>query len=333
MRRIQLNTMKMLSPILVAIAASMLVQPDLAAAQWSNPVMAGADPHAIVVRKTVWIYPTWDVRLGRGTHFYAFSSTDLRNWEQHGPVLGFEDVSWIKDDGQPNHRAWAPGVIEAAGKFYFYYSVGPQNPTPSRIGVAIGDGPEGPFRDSGHPLLTGGNGFEAIDPMVFADPNSGRTYLYAGGSAGAKLRVFELNEDKVSFSREIQVETPPQFTEGSFMHYYRGRYHFTYSHGSWQHSSYSVHYATATSVTGPWQYRGPILTSDATHKGPGHHSFIQDPATGGWLIVYHRWDQVTGDGPYRGSRKVCIDRSQYDAEGFILPVQMSDTVQVENGRR
>jgi beta-xylosidase len=298
------------------------VQP--AAAQWSNPIMPGADPHAMVVGQTVWIYPTWDKADGK--HFYAFSSTDLRSWQRHGPVLGFEDVRWIKDDGRDDHRAWAPGVVERGSKFYFYYSVGPQGETPSRIGVGVGEQPGGPFRDSGRPLLSGGHGFEAIDPMVFADPKSGQHYLYAGGSAGATLRVFELNDDMVSFAREVKVETPPNFTEGSFIHYHGGRYHLTYSHGGWRDSSYSVHYATAASATGPWQYRGAILTSDATHKGPGHHSFIRSPLTGEWLIVYHRWDQVPGDGPYRGSRQVCIDRIEYDAEGFLKPIRMTDAV-------
>jgi beta-xylosidase len=315
--------------LILGMAVLILVVPGLVHAQGSNPIMPGADPHAIVVGKTVWLYPTWDVRGGGEGHFYAFSSTDLQNWERHGPVLGFEDVAWIKEDGQPNHWAWAPGVIERNGKFYFYYSVGPQNPTPSRIGVAVAGQPSGPFLDSGHPLLTGGSGFEAIDAMVFADPNSGRCYLYAGGSAGATLRVFELDEDMVSFSREVKVQTPPHFTEGSFMHFHGGRYHLTYSHGSWQHSSYSVHYATATSPTGPWQYRGAILTSDATRKGAGHHSFIQHPLTGTWLVVYHRWDRVTGDGPYRGSRRICIDQVEYDSEGFLRPIAMTSA---ETGR-
>jgi beta-xylosidase len=314
-------------PILAIAVVFTLAWVSPASAQWTNPIMRGADPHALVVGQTVWIYPTWDLRGGGGRHFYAFSSIDLQHWQQHGPVLGFEDVSWIKDDGQPNHWAWAPGVVERSGKFYFYYSAGPQNPTPSRIGVAVAERPEGPFHDCGHPLLTGGNGFEAIDPMVFADPNSGQYVLYAGGSAGATLRVFVLNDDMVSFNREIKVETPPYFTEGSFMHFHGGRYHLTYSHGQWQHSSYSVHYATAGSPAGPWQYRGAILTSDATHKGPGHHSFIRSPLTGDWLIVYHRWDQVTGDGPYRGSRQICIDRVEYDAQGLLRPIQMTDAVQ------
>jgi beta-xylosidase len=290
----------------------------------ANPVMPGADPHALVVGDVVWIYPTWSP--GRGERFFAFSSTDLANWQRHGPVLDFDDVAWIGDDGQEVHHAWAPAVLSHEGKYHFYYSVGPQNPTPSRIGVAVGTTPDGPFHDSGKPLLTGGNGFEAIDPMAFADPRSGKTYLYAGGSAGATLRVFELNADLVSIAREVPVENPPQFTEGAFMHCHDGRYYLSYSHGRWQHSSYSVHYATADSPTGPWTYRGAILTSDATRKGPGHHSFIRRPLTGEWLIVYHRWENQTGDGPYRGSRQICIDAMEYDPDGLIRPIVMTGSL-------
>jgi beta-xylosidase len=286
-----------------------------------NPVMPGADPHAFVEGSAIWLYPTWTG--GRGERFFAFSSTNTITWQRHGPVLDFRDVNWITDDGQQRHHAWAPGVLAKDGKYYFYYSVGPQNPTPSRIGVAVGDAPCGPFKDSGKPLVTGGNGFEAIDPMAFTDPKSGTTYLYAGGSAGAKLRVFELATDLVSFAREIPVETPPQFTEGAFMHYHNGRYYLTYRHGGWRHSSYSVHYATAESATGSWTYRGPILTSDETRKGPGHHSFIRDPRKGDWLIFYHRWENQAGDGPYRGSRQVCIDHVEYDESGLIRPIVMT----------
>lgn len=290
-----------------------------------NPVMPGADPHAMFVGDTLWIYPTWTAD-SRGRSFFAFASTNLVDWQRHGPVLDFADVPWMRDDGQDRHYAWAPGVLEHGGKFYFYYSAGPQHPTPSRVGVAVGDRPNGPFRDSGKPLLTGGEGFEAIDPMAFDDPKSGKTYLYAGGSAGAKLRVFELKPDLVSIAREVPVETPPKFTEGAFMHERGGRYYLSYSHGGWQRSSYSVHYATAESPTGPWTYRGAILTSDATRKGPGHHSFARDPRTGEWLVVYHRWENQTGDGPYNGLRNVCIDRLEYDADGLMRPVVMTGAV-------
>ena len=164
--------------------------------------LPGADPHAVVAGNTVWLYPTWNDGTP-GERFFAFSSTNLVDWKRHGPVLDFRDVSWIGDDGAPRHHAWAPSVIARNGRWYFYFSVGPQHPTPARIGVAVGDQPQGPFRDSGRPLLTGGDGFEAIDPMVFTDPATDRCLLYAGGSAGARLRVFELETNLVRIAKEL----------------------------------------------------------------------------------------------------------------------------------
>lgn len=286
----------------------------------ANPLLDGADPHAAVFGSTYWLYPTGP----RSQSFTVYSSQDLRRWEKHDVILDFKDVGWIEDDGAPRHYAWAPAIAARNGKGYFYYSVGPQGPTPSRIGVAVGDKPEGPFVDSGKPLITGGDGFEAIDPMVFIDPKDDRAYLYAGGSAGAKLRVWELKPDMVNIEREIPVETPPNFTEGAFMHVRDGIYYLSYSHGSWNNSSYSVHYATADSPVGPWTYRGCILQSDATHKGPGHHSFVRNPRTGEEFIVYHRWETSKKEGPYHGSRKIAIDRVRYGPGGVIEPIKMTD---------
>jgi Beta-xylosidase len=286
----------------------------------ANPLFAGADPHAAVFGKEYWIYPT-EAR-SREPLFAAYSSRDLQKWERRGVVLKLSDVSWIKDDGAPRHYAWAPGIAAKDGKGYFYYSVGPQNPTPSRIGVAVGDRPEGPFQDIGKPLITGGDGFEAIDPMVFIDKD-GTPYLYAGGSAGAKLRVWKLKPNMIELDEEIEVGTPPEFTEGAFMHERNGIYYLSYSHGRYNDSSYSVHYATAPSPTGPWEYRGRILESDARRKGPGHHAFIMNPTTKEWFIVYHRWETSEPNGPYRGQRQIAIDRVQYNADGTIKPIEMT----------
>jgi beta-xylosidase len=287
-----------------------------------NPVLVGADPHAMVIDGRVWIYPTRNPAGGPG--FAAFSSSDLQTWKDHGAILMLGDVKWIKDDGAPNHYPWAPAIAEKGGKYYFYYSVGPQNPTPSRIGAAVGNSPSGPFIDSGKPLLTGGNGFEAIDPMVFRDPKTNRYYFYAGGSAGAKLRIFEMADDMVSFRREITVETPPKFTEGPFVHERDGVYYLSYSHGGWRDRSYSVHYATSSTPVGPWRYRGAILESNDRHKGPGHHSVIPGPGPDEWFIVYHRWNDREGNGPYRGQRETAIDVLHHENGPWIRPIVMTD---------
>lgn len=289
-----------------------------------NPEFQGADPHGAFINGELWVFPTG----GPGgswaaDRFGAFSSRDLKTWRSRGEVLRRNNIRWIGDDGASEHFLWAPAVATRRGKWYFYYSVGPQNPTPSRIGVAVADYPQGPYRDSGRPLVTGGDGYEAIDPMVFIDRRTGKAYLYAGGSAGAKLRVWQLKPDMVSIAREISVEQPPSFTEGVFMHERNGIYYLSYSHGHWNGPDYSVHYATARSPLGPWTYRGPILISDARHQGPGHHSFVRTPA-GEWLIVYHRWEQPPGPGPLKGERQVAIDRVRYNADGTIRPVMMTD---------
>jgi beta-xylosidase len=286
-------------------------------ASWTladNPILTGADPHAALINGTVYIYPT----AGPRGRFYVYSSSDLATWQGHGPILDYNQIDWIP----PRKSGWAPAIIEKDRTFYFYYSVGPK---PSHIGVAVGTSPTGPFTDSGRALLSddGDPNFEAIDPMVFRDPNSGRFYLYAGGSAGARLRVFELTDDMAGLRKEIPVQTPPEFTEGVFMHYHNGTYYLSYSHGGWRDSSYSVHYALAKTPTGPWDYRGAILIGNDTFKGPGHHSILYNPSANQWYIFYHRWENVKGDGPYRGQRKIAVDSLEYEPDGRIKPVLMT----------
>ena len=291
--------------------------------RYGNPLLRGADPHAVRVEDRVWIYATG---LGRGGgNLHAASSSDLRNWTIHGPILTFETIPWIHADGRREAYAWAPCVARRGRMWYLYYSVGPQSPShPAHVGVAVGDSPAGPFRDSGRALITGGNGFEAIDPMAWYDAKADQWLLYVGGSAGAKLRIFELDRCMTRILRERETETPHLFTEGAFMHRRGGFHHLTYSHGSWRHDSYSVHHATAPGPTGPWTYRGPILTSDERHKGPGHHSITRHPDTGEWLIFYHRWENAPGPGPYQGSRQIAVDRLVHLPEGRIEPVRMTD---------
>lgn len=278
-----------------------------------NPIGIGADPAVLLVDGTVYVYPTY--RPDKS--FDVYTSTDLDGWSQPQTVLDLNSIAWIK-----NKAAWAPSIIEKDGTYYFYYSLGPK---PSYIGVAYGKSPLGPFTDSGRPLLSdnGIKGFEAIDPAVFKDPNSSKYFLYAGGSADNSLRVFELDPNMLGFAREIKVDTPAKFAEGVFMHYRDGIYYLSYSHGLWHKDSYSVHYATSKTPVGPWTYQGAILVSNDVYKGPGHHSFLYNPTNDEWFIFYHRWENVTGKGPYSGSRVLAIERIEYEPDGRIKPIVMT----------
>ena len=299
-----------------AVAAS-----TASAALSGNPIIKGAaDPFATVFNNRLYVYPT----TGGGV-FRAYSTDDLGAWQSNGTILNLANVSWA--NGSTN--AWAPCMVQRNGTYYFYYSVGGST---SRIGVATGSSPTGPFTDSGKPLLTdttGGlaaNTFEAIDPEVFQDPVSGKTYLYAGGSRGSKLRVFELDSTLTGLSREVTVATPVKFTEGAFMHYRDGRYYLSYSNGSYADDTYSVHYSVGDSPTGPFSYGGKILGSNGEDKGPGHHSFVEIGDTN--YILYHRWENQTGSGPYNTngrSRDTAIDTFTYGPGGVINPITMTNS--------
>jgi len=317
--------MRSFSAFLLALPAAGLLAPAVRA---DNSQFQGADPHAIVIDNELWIFPTGGPDgTWKADRFGAFSSSNLKAWRSRGTLIKRDEIGWIGDDGAREHFLWAPAVATRAGKWYLYYSVGPQHPTPSRIGVAVADRPEGPYRDSGRPLIGKAEEdttpFEAIDPMIFTDPKSDRTYLYAGGSAGARLRIWELAPDMISIRREVRVQQPRSFTEGAFMHERNGTYYLSYSHGHWNAGDYSVHYSTASSPIGPWHYRGRILSSDARHQGPGHHSFVQSPS-GEWMVVYHRWDQQAGPAPFEGERQIAIDRVRYERDGSIAGIVMTD---------
>ena len=86
----------------------------------------------------------------------------------------------------------------------------------------------------------------------------------------------------------------------------------------------SINALSAASPVGPWRYRGVLLQSDVDHQGPGHHSFVRDPASGDWLIVYHRWPTRDKSAPLQGKRRIAVARVGYAPDGAILPIAMTD---------
>lgn len=293
-----------------------------------NPVLAGyyADPDIINSKKTgkYYLYPTSDGFDGwSGTYFKVFSSPDLVNWTDEGKILTLgEDVKWA------NRNAWAPCIVEKKidGQYkYFYYFTAAQ-----KIGVAVSDNPTGPFVDLGKPLIAerpeGVNRGQVIDPDVFTDPVTGKTYLYWGNGflAGA-----ELNEDMVSIKQEtLKVfKIHGSFREGSHVLYRNGKYYMMWSIDDTRSPNYSVGYGFMTSplsdVTVPENF--VILKKDEKKGiyGTGHHSTIQIPGKDEFYIVYHRFNYPNGIkmGDSAGfHREVCIDKLEFAPDGTILPV-------------
>jgi beta-xylosidase len=124
--------------------------------------------------------------------------------------------------------------------------------------------------------------------------------------------------DDGTIFREI---TPTGYVEGPFMFKHRNKYYFMWSEGGWTGPDYSVAYAVGDSPFGPFQRVGKVLQQDpSVATGAGHHSVLHQEGSDQWYIVYHRRPLGESD---RNARVTCIDRMQFDKNGFILPVKIT----------
>ena len=193
---------------LVFIAVLTVLLPFISKAQ--NPIVQTnytADPAPMVYNGTVYLYTSHDEDKTVRNFFTmndwrCYSSTDMVNWTDHGPILSYKVFEWSRGD------AWAGQCIYRNGKFYYYLPVNQKNGG-NAIGVAVSDSPTGPFKDAlGKPLLTG---YGYIDPTVYID-DDGQAYLYWGNPF---LWYVKLNQDMISFDQKVGVVQVP-LTEQSF---------------------------------------------------------------------------------------------------------------------
>lgn len=295
-----------------------------------NPVLEGyyADPDILYAQKTgkYYIYPTTDgFDSWSGYYFKVFSSDNLVDWADEGTILDLKkDVSWA------NRNAWAPCIVEKKidGEYkYFYYFTAAQ-----KIGVAVSDNPTGPFVDSGKALIDfktlGVDRGQEIDPDVFTDPESGKSYLYWGNGymAGA-----ELNDDMTSLNMETlkQFNIDRTYREGTYVIFRKGTYYFMWSEDDTRSPNYKVRYATSDSPMGKLSFpeNNIVIQRDTLTNivGTGHNSAVQVPGTDDWYLVYHRFTYPKGVDMPKGSggfhREVCIDKLEFDADGNIIEVK------------
>jgi len=294
----------------------------------NNPVLEGyyADPEILYSNKTkrYYIYPTSDGFDGwSGYYFKTFSSDNLVDWKDEGIIIDLKkDVSWA------NRNAWAPCIIEKKikGKYqYFYYFTAAQ-----KIGVAVSDHPTGPFKDSGKPIVStrpeGIKDGQEIDPDVFTDPKTGKSYLYWGNMY---MAVAELNPDMTSLKEGSTktIAVNDSFREGTYVIYRNGKYYFFWSEDDTRSPNYKVRYAISNSPTGPLEMpENNIIIQGKPDLGiyaTGHNSVLQIPNKDEWYITYHRFSYPTGIkmGDAAGfHREVCMDKLEFNPDGTIKQV-------------
>lgn len=267
-----------------------------------------ADPSIHFWEGKYWIYPSTDepgsTSWNEMRRWHTYSSTDLVNWKNEGEIFSLADISWA------NEAAFAPDAIYWKNKYYFFFPAG------FKIGVAVSDSPNGPFKDAiGKPLISEEaiDGVLSFDPMIFIDDDQ-TPYLFYGGGNG--VAVVKLKDNLIELNGPIQKLPLKNYGEGIWVHKKDDVYYFSYPMHITRKGKTKqlLVYSTAPSPTGPFEYRGVILDNNSRNS---HHSIIEIDDQS--YLFYH----VEGPSPYE--RRVCVDYLFYFEDGSIREVEMTKT--------
>lgn len=305
-----------------------------------------ADPSAHVFNKKIYIYPSHDIESGipendKGDHFdmrdYHVFSLESIDGEvtDHEIALDINDVPWA------GRQMWAPDAAFKNGKYYLYFPLKDKTDI-FRIGDAISDRPEGPFKAEKNPIIES----YSIDPAVFED-NDGKFYMYFGGIWGGQLqryrnikalecgaepadsesalcpKVVLMSNDMLEFAEEPRDlvivdkngdtlkagDHDRRFFEASWMHKYNGKYYFSYSTGN----THRLCYAIGDNPYGPLVYQGVILTPVVGWTT--HHSICEFQNK--WYLFHHDSKPSGGKTWLRSTKVVELE---YEKDGTIKTI-------------
>ncbi len=311
------------------------------------PDLYMADPAAHVFNGKLYIYPSHDIESGipendLGDHFdmrdyHVYSMDDPEGpVTDHGVVLDVKDIPWA------GRQLWDSDCAFRDGTYYLYFPLKDKTDI-FRIGVAVSEKPEGPFKPLDAPM----KGSYSIDPCVFRD-DDGTFYMYFGGLWGGQLqryrnnkaiecghepsdgepaltaRVARLRDDMLEFGeepRDVVIlgengkpltagDHDRRFFEASWMHKYNGKYYFSYSTGN----THRLCYATGDHPYGPFTYQGVILTPVVGWTT--HHSIVE--FKGRWYLFHH--DSVPSGGK-TWLRSLKVVELEYHPDGSITTIE------------
>lgn len=309
-----------------------------------------ADPSAHVFNGRIYIYPSHDIEAGipendNGDHFdmrdyHVFSMDSIDGpVTDHGVALDVKQVPWA------GRQMWAPDAACKNGKYYLYFPLKDKTDI-FRIGVAVGDRPEGPFVPEKFPI----DGSYSIDPAVFED-SDGKFYMYFGGIWGGQLQRYRNNKAqecgaepaddepalcaKVALMSDNMLEFAEEprdllivdkngealragdhdrrFFEASWIHKYKGKYYFSYSTGN----THFLCYAIGDNPYGPFTYQGKIMTPVVGWTT--HHSICE--VNGKWYLFHHD-SKPSGGKTWLRSMKVV--ELEYREDGTIVTIDGLD---------
>eukprot|EP00434_Breviolum_minutum_P007525 symbB.v1.2.006643.t1/scaffold394.1/size213099/8 len=293
---------------------------------FTNPIIPGdyPDPGANKIGDHFYLVATGGGPKGA---FRILRSADLVHWEKCGQVFGPENLpSWSGGAYGEQCDYWAPEIHQLPGCVAVFFSARePSNVGRAlHIGVATAERPEGPYTDSGGPLIS--DPHWAIDASYFHDDATGKQYVLwkVDGNAHKvpsciKMRELDATGTKLAAHGRAdmalihsELKWEGGVVEGPFLVKRGGFYYLFYSGDCYGNYKYCVAVARAENVTGPYIKSGaPILSSGTGWAGPGHCAVL-DAGQGHDVMIFHAWpsDSPGGRGEKGKGRAVLMEREE-----------------------
>jgi arabinan endo-1,5-alpha-L-arabinosidase len=231
-------------------------------------------------------------------------SSDGLAWTE-GTRLGF--APWVSTFAPLNQGMWAPDEIFFNGQYFLFYSVCTQNSdAKGSCGIGLYTTPVLDPSAAGYQLTDRGMviGSKDADPYSCFDPGpvvdtSGNLWLTWGG--GAWLTRLDNTTGQVSAENTVTpgVHLLPSIRgEGTYIHYQAPYYYLFWNTGGCCDgiaSTYTIHIARSTSITGPYMGANGVAAgaggaqvfyeSNGDIHGPGQIGF--DTVCGTEVFTYH----------------------------------------------
>jgi arabinan endo-1,5-alpha-L-arabinosidase len=324
--------------------------PTPTAASYSNPIYNIDFPDPGILRTTHGLYAYGSQGLTAGGMHniqVAFSRNGV-TWEIRGDALPTK-ASWAADQDY-----WAPHVVQKGETYFLFYNAKTGH-AGQGIGVATAQSPEGPFVDSGTPLVSG-ESYINIDAFVFQDVDD--RWWMCWGSCFEPIKLRELDESLLQFAMNsvvIEILTPEKehafarLHEAPWIHprfdprlqkiFY---YLFTSGADAFGLDSYGIMVARSEQVTGPYetfaQAKGladsVILRSNERFLNPGAHAMFTDDMGQEWLL-YHAYEREGLQIDYatlrNTARVLMLDRLDYDESGWPYTRTGTPSIESETG--
>ncbi|WP_303003934.1 carbohydrate-binding protein [Bacteroides congonensis] len=274
-----------------------------------------ADPSAHVwADGRLYVYASHDMEPTQGCdrmdRYHVFSTTDMKNWTDHGEIMNSATVKAHVGMGIDGFM-WAPDcAYNKEDQLYYFYFPHKIDANTWRIFVATSKEPAAKFRVKG--VIDGIP--STIDPCVFVD-DDGQPYIYTSGAGkgcwGAKLR-------KDDWTKLDGVMTPltgfTDFHEAPWVHKYKGKYYLSHSdnHAGSQGGN-RMQYSMSNNPLGPYTPCGAYMYPHGEETA--HGSIVE--YNGRWYSFYHTANH-SGKGALRS---VCVDPIEYDQNNKLKMVR------------